>query len=196
MVGFHHKRHHEEMEEWAKLIEAIAQLLGAVVWPVAIVLGVRMIMRRHRDAFERLIDRVRSLSYPGGQVDLADLTVEQERQVEHLVERAGVESLSHEEREGIVRQLMLEAERLGGLRLLSEADLTPLEREVLDLRTSGLSRDEIAARLRLSKARVSEVLRTSRVQFGMSSELDLLHYLRRRNVPSTSATDLETPSRE
>ncbi|MFC4535277.1 helix-turn-helix transcriptional regulator [Sphaerisporangium dianthi] len=191
-----HERHHWGMDAWAKLIEAIAHLVGAIVWPVAIVVGVRMVMRRHRDAFERLIDRVRSFSYPGGQVDLADLTVEQERQVERLVEQASVESLSHEEREKAVRQLMLEAERLGSLRLLSEADLTPLERVVLDLRTNGLSRDEIAVRLNLSKAQVSGLLRTSRAQLGISGELDFLHYLRRRNAPSAADTDLGNSFRE
>ncbi|MFI7134612.1 LuxR C-terminal-related transcriptional regulator [Nonomuraea sp. NPDC050153] len=185
------------MEEWAKLIEAVAQLVGAIAWPMAIVLGVRMVMRRHRDAFERLIDRVRSVSYPGGQVDLADLTVEQEQQVERLAEQAAAETVSPGQREELVRRLTLEAERLGGLRLLSETELSSLEREVLDLRTNGLSRDEIAARLGLSKARVSEVLRQSRARLGIGSEIDFLHYLRRRNAPSPGGgADMETLPRE
>ncbi|MET7334259.1 hypothetical protein [Nonomuraea sp. NPDC005650] len=59
------------MEEWAKLIEAIGGLIGAIAWPIAIVLAVWLIMRRHRDAFGRLIDRVTSIPTPFGQFDFA-----------------------------------------------------------------------------------------------------------------------------
>ncbi|MEU7857847.1 hypothetical protein [Nonomuraea sp. NPDC049141] len=61
------------MEQWAKLIEAVGGLLTGLAWPVAVVLAVWLIMRRHNAAFGRLIDRVTSLQFPGGQIDLADL---------------------------------------------------------------------------------------------------------------------------
>ncbi|WP_433437814.1 hypothetical protein [Nonomuraea sp. CA-141351] len=40
--------------------------------------------------------------------------------------------------------------------------------------------------------RVSETLRHSRAQLGIGSELDLLHYLRRRNAPSRDDADSMT----
>ncbi|MGP4100179.1 hypothetical protein [Nonomuraea sp. KM90] len=168
------------MADWAKLIEAIAGLLGAVAWPVAIVLATRIVIRRHRLAFERLIDRVQSISYPGGQVDLGQIAIEQEHHVGALVQEASAEDLEPEQREALVRRLAREAERLGGLRLMSEADLTAHERVVLDLRTQGLSRDAIAQRLNVTKGEVSRLLDRSRIKLGFTDELAYLHYLRRR----------------
>lgn len=104
------------MEAWAKLIEAIAGLVGAVAWPVAIVVAVWLIMRRHRAAFGRLIDRVKSVSYPGGQIDLEAIESEQAAQVEVLVEQVADPQASPQQIEQGARQLAKDAENLGRVR--------------------------------------------------------------------------------
>jgi hypothetical protein len=61
----------QHVEQWSKLITAIAGLFGAGAWPLAAVFMVWWISRKHRDVFERAIDRIKSLTLPGGtQFDL------------------------------------------------------------------------------------------------------------------------------
>ncbi|MGC5010122.1 hypothetical protein ACLQ2R_05100 [Streptosporangium sp. DT93] len=112
------------MAEWAKLIEAIAGLVGAIAWPVAIVLAVWLIMQRHKAAFGRLIDRVTAVSYPGGQIDLAEIEAaklaeeeaDQEAQVAELVEQAAGEEEGQEQRREVLEALAAQAEELGRVR--------------------------------------------------------------------------------
>ncbi|WP_327585024.1 hypothetical protein OHA25_56560 [Nonomuraea sp. NBC_00507] len=106
----------EGMEQWAKLIEAIAGLVGAVAWPVAVVLAVWLIMRKHRDAFDRLLDRLKTLTYPGGQVDFDAVTEEQQHQVEVLSEQIADSDTDEMRRRQAAHQLAEEAEKLGELR--------------------------------------------------------------------------------
>uniref|UniRef100_UPI003F4930BF hypothetical protein n=1 Tax=Streptosporangium sp. CA-235898 TaxID=3240073 RepID=UPI003F4930BF len=113
------------MAEWAKLIEAIAGLVGAIAWPAAIVLAVWLMMRRHRAAFGRLIDRVTAVSYPGGQIDLAEIEAaklaeeeaDQEAQVAELVEQAAGEEEGAEQRREVLEALAKQAEELGRVRV-------------------------------------------------------------------------------
>ncbi|MFG1686993.1 hypothetical protein ACGFNP_42990 [Nonomuraea sp. NPDC049269] len=107
------------MTEWTKLIEAIASLAGALAWPIAVVVAVRLIMKHHRMAFGRLIDRVKSFSFPGGQVDLGEIEAAQEEQVEKLVEHAADPNVSEEARRDIISTLTKEAEQLGRIRTAS-----------------------------------------------------------------------------
>ncbi|RCG32010.1 hypothetical protein DQ384_05570 [Sphaerisporangium album] len=106
------------MADWAKLIEAIAGLVGAVAWPIAVVLAVWLIMRRHRDAFERLIDRVTSLSFAGGEIALAESKLdarekEQRQRVDALEEQLAGDDAPEDTRRVILRELTSEAETLG-----------------------------------------------------------------------------------
>ncbi|GAA2861594.1 hypothetical protein [Nonomuraea rubra] len=116
------------MADWAKLIEAIAGLVGAVAWPVAVVLAVWLIMRRHRTAFERLIDRVKSVSYPGGQIDLDAIESRQAAHVETLVEQVLDPDAKREDIQQIARQLAEDAEHLGRVR---QAKVDNLEAEAM-----------------------------------------------------------------
>ncbi|MFF3667222.1 hypothetical protein [Microtetraspora malaysiensis] len=104
------------MADWAKLIEAIAGLVGAVAWPTAIVLAVWLIMRRHRSAFERLIDRVKAVSYPGGQIDLTEIETQKQERVEELTQRAAAPEITEDERRETALKLAEEAEMLGAFR--------------------------------------------------------------------------------
>ena len=103
------------MAEWAKLIQAIAGLVGAVAWPVSIVLAVWLVMRRHRDAFERFVDRIRSLTYPGGQIDLGEAVDAGKARVEELAEQVATPDVAEEERREIARELARQAQRLGAI---------------------------------------------------------------------------------
>ncbi|GAB2917942.1 hypothetical protein ACFMQL_20070 [Nonomuraea fastidiosa] len=102
------------MAEWARFIDSLAGLVTAVAWPVAAVVAVRFLASRHRAAFERLLDRVTAVSYPGGQIDLA--VSEQEKQVEELAERLAGSEADPEERLQLVRRVVERAEDLGRLR--------------------------------------------------------------------------------
>ncbi|WP_091090606.1 hypothetical protein [Nonomuraea wenchangensis] len=104
------------MDEWAKLIEAIAGLVGAVAWPVAVVVAVWLIMRKHRDAFERLLDRLKTLSYPGGQVDFDAVVKEQQHRVEQLQDEVvAAVPVDGQHREAAL-QLVEESRKLGAIR--------------------------------------------------------------------------------
>ncbi|GII65620.1 hypothetical protein Skr01_57050 [Sphaerisporangium krabiense] len=93
------------MAEWAKSIESIAHLVGALAWPIAVVLAVWLLMRRHHTAFGRLIDRVKSFGFPGGQVDLGEIEAAQEDQVDKLVEQAVDPGASEDLRQNAIRSL-------------------------------------------------------------------------------------------
>lgn len=107
--------------DWAKLIEAIAGLVGAVAWPIAIVLAVWLIMRRHRDAFERFIDRVKAVSYPGGQIDLAEIEDAKKARVQELEQQLADPDADAEERRETARELANEAREWGKLSADREA---------------------------------------------------------------------------
>src|SRR5262245_24475959 len=104
------------MEDWAKLIDSIAGLVGAIAWPTAVVISAWIIMRRHRAAIERLIDRVTKVGFPGGEIDLGGAVAAQKAQVEDLERRlAGADE---EQRPEVARQLTWEAQELGRVRVL------------------------------------------------------------------------------
>ncbi|MFI6594973.1 hypothetical protein ACIBHX_01925 [Nonomuraea sp. NPDC050536] len=160
------------MADWAKLIEAIAGLVGAVAWPVAVVLAVWLVMRRHRDAFGRLIDRVSSLQFPGGQIDLNAVVEERKAEVAELVNRVAGKGLDSEELRAAARDLAEAAEGLGRARTAAEAYpwqyLSADQGRILELLSEGTSDPvEIARRLGLAPAAVSYDLRR------MYSALDL-----------------------
>ncbi|MFC5828486.1 hypothetical protein [Nonomuraea insulae] len=104
------------MGEWAKLIESLAGLVTAVAWPVAAVMAVRLLLSRHRAAFERLLDRIQAVSYPGGQIDLAITEADQRAQVEELAERLAAPETDVARRRLLARRAVEQAEHLGRLR--------------------------------------------------------------------------------
>jgi hypothetical protein len=101
------------VEQWAKLIEAIGGLVGAAAWPIAIVVAVGLIMRRHNAAFSRLIDRITSLQFPGGQIDLSEAVAAQKEQVEELAEEVASQDTDEEQRRQAAHQLAVSAADLG-----------------------------------------------------------------------------------
>ncbi|SDR22903.1 hypothetical protein SAMN04489764_4260 [Thermostaphylospora chromogena] len=103
------------MEEWARLIEAISGLVSGIAWPVAITLSVWMIIRRHREAVDRFIDRVKVVSYPGGHIDLTEIEA-QEAHVEELTKQVSSPESDEERRREVATRLAEEATKLGRLR--------------------------------------------------------------------------------
>jgi hypothetical protein len=70
------------------LIKAIAELLGAIAWPIAIVVAAFVLTRRHQHAMDRMIDRIRTFTLPGGaQIDLDELRERQEDEVAEKMEQ-------------------------------------------------------------------------------------------------------------
>ncbi|MCT9934967.1 hypothetical protein N5079_32655 [Planotetraspora sp. A-T 1434] len=68
------------------LIKAIAELLGAIAWPITVVVVSLVVLGRHREALNRLIDRIRSVAALGGQVDLDALQDRQEQELESKID--------------------------------------------------------------------------------------------------------------
>ena len=148
------------MADWAKLIEAVAALMTGLAWPVAIVVAVWLTMRRHRDAFVRLIDRVNTVQFPGGQIDLAKAEAEQLAHVEELT-RAVSTTPDTADRQQAAESLAVEAEALGRIRSYAEAEsakgtLTPLEAVALHLYEIGRNYEEIGRQLRC-RAKTAEL---------------------------------------
>ncbi|MBB5084986.1 hypothetical protein [Nonomuraea endophytica] len=102
--------------DWARLLDSAAALVSALAWPLALVLSVRLVIRRHRAAFERLVDRVKVVTYPGGQIDLAVIEASQEAQVEELAERLTRAEADDAERLRAARLIVGRAVELGRLR--------------------------------------------------------------------------------
>ena len=104
----------QRVEEWAKLIEATSGLVSGLAWPVAVVLAVWLIMRRHNAAFSRLIDRITSLQFPGGQIDLAAAAAARREEVDELAEQVANQDAA-EDRRVVVRELAASAVELGAI---------------------------------------------------------------------------------
>lgn len=132
------------MTEWARLIDSLAGLVTAVAWPVAAVMVVRFLARRHRAAFERLLDRVTAVSYPGGQIDL--VVVEQEAQVEELAGRLAGAETDPAERLRMARLAIERAEHLGRLREATWWGARYLEEGGLAQRVSQAVRTDLGHR--------------------------------------------------
>ncbi|MEU8378857.1 LuxR C-terminal-related transcriptional regulator [Streptosporangium sp. NPDC048865] len=167
-------RDDREVAEWAKLIEAIANLALALVWPAAVVFVVWLIMRRHRDAFGRLIDRVESFSLMGNEVKLAAAAaVEQEAQVEELVREISSPDTDQPQREAAARRLANEAERLGRVRAIADpaADgwdlLAPKEVVIAAMIAENHTLEEIADQLDLTNTQVQIRLKQIRRKLGV-----------------------------
>lgn len=103
----------QRVEEWAKLIEAIGGLVTGLAWPIAVVLAVWLIMRRHNAAFGRMIDRITSLQFPGGQIDLTEAVAAQREQVDELAEQVATQDASDDERRKAAQYLVEQAAGLG-----------------------------------------------------------------------------------
>ncbi|MFF4193342.1 LuxR C-terminal-related transcriptional regulator [Nonomuraea sp. NPDC001831] len=176
------------MADWAKLIEAIAGLVGAVAWPVAVVLAVWLIMRRHRDAFGRLIDRVSSLQFPGGQIDLAAVEAKQEEQVATLAGQVVSPELDAAERQDAVQDLVAAAESLGRIR--GELDktwgtLSPREQAYMDLVVQDLTDRQIAQRLGVRLSTVHTYMARVQARTGLRARAEIKEgWARYRNLES------------
>jgi DNA-binding CsgD family transcriptional regulator len=114
------------------------------------------VLRSLRVTASEVVDRVDVpaplVGVEAGSVD--DLRADLRRAMEQTVEmfRTQVEGLQAE----------LEISRLASLASIEEAELTPRQREVLQLMVSGLSTQEVADELKLNRATVLRHLRTLR----------------------------------
>ncbi|MEU5869344.1 hypothetical protein ABZ815_49835 [Nonomuraea sp. NPDC047529] len=166
------------MEAWAKLIEATGGLIGATAWPIAVVIAVWLIMRRHRDAFGRLIDRVTSLQLPGGvQIDLAA----QEAQVQDLASQVVSPELDESEREERVRELLAAAGSLAETRIRQAVlrdrvlrSLNARQIDVLTLMARGMTQEETAADIGQPKTYVTHLLAQLRSRLQVDSDQEVL----------------------
>jgi hypothetical protein len=106
-----------------EVIEAITGLLGAIAWPIATVVIVLLVLRRHREAVNRMIDRIHTFSYPGGQLEMSEIKESQQRVIE-LQAQAKDEVADPRIRREDVEKLVEEAKRLGRLEAAREGSLT------------------------------------------------------------------------
>lgn len=74
------------MDTAIRLIEAIAKLITAFAWPVAIVVGVWLVVGRQRHAFGKMMGRVKKLVFPGGEIELAEQVEEHRENIEQTAE--------------------------------------------------------------------------------------------------------------
>lgn len=72
------------MDEWIKLIEAIAKLIGSFAWPLVVAVIVWYLLRRHREAIDGMITRAESVTLPGG----VEFTMVADQAKEQVVEAA------------------------------------------------------------------------------------------------------------
>jgi hypothetical protein len=101
------------MENWAKLIDSIAGLTGPMGWPLAVVASAWLIMRRYREAIERLIDRINNMAFAGVEVNLTAAAEVQKSQVERLAEQVVATNADEEERREAAKRLAVQAEQYG-----------------------------------------------------------------------------------
>ncbi|MUN41432.1 hypothetical protein [Actinomadura litoris] len=107
------------MDNWIKLIEAIAKLIGSFAWPLAVLTLVIFILKRHRDAVDSVFARMTSLTLPGGiEMSMEQKLAEQEQQVIEAAER--VAEAPPNEREPALQLLVEETDRHRRLQELSE----------------------------------------------------------------------------
>ena len=74
------------MDTAIRFIEATAKLIAAFAWPVAIIVGVGLVVGKQRDAVRRMFDRITKVSYPGGEAQLAAEAHQQDSTVEKIEE--------------------------------------------------------------------------------------------------------------
>lgn len=98
------------MDNWIKLIEAIAKLVGSFAWPLAAGIIVIYLLKRHRTAVDGVFTRMTSVSLPGGiELGMQDQVEGQEQRVVEAAER--VATTPPEERAPAIEELITEAER-------------------------------------------------------------------------------------
>ncbi|GAA4579755.1 hypothetical protein GCM10023194_06170 [Planotetraspora phitsanulokensis] len=119
------------MDDWAKVIDSIAGLVDAIAWPLAVIVAVWLIMRRHRNAIERLIDRITKVGFPGGEIDLSGVIAGKEAQVEELEQEVVAPDRDEEERREAARRLAAEAEELGRIREIRTVYVDPSRLDAL-----------------------------------------------------------------
>ncbi|MBF8193041.1 hypothetical protein ITP53_46695 [Nonomuraea sp. K274] len=118
------------MADWAKLIEAVAGLVGAVAWPAAFAVAVWLVMRRHKDAVARLIDRLEQIMLPGGlEIHLKVAEQQARDDIQSLVERAATELDPHARKQA-AEELAERAEELGALGILSRGPWVEAEPDI------------------------------------------------------------------
>lgn len=107
------------MDNAIKLIEAIAKLIGSFSWPLAVILIGLYLLRRHRNAVDRALDRMDSLTFPGGlEMTMGEKIDDQDQQV---IEAAGkVVEAAPEEQGAALAELREETIRGEMLRRLAK----------------------------------------------------------------------------
>ncbi|MEU6709982.1 hypothetical protein ABZ897_00770 [Nonomuraea sp. NPDC046802] len=122
------------MADWAKLIEAIAGLLGTVAWPTAVAIMVWLVLRRQHGAVTRFIDRLEEILLPGGAgLRLKAVVQETRDEVQELVEQVTTES-DPRRRQQAAQELAERAEQLGMLGIIRRGNALTAEP---DIRTEG-----------------------------------------------------------
>jgi hypothetical protein len=129
------------MDDWAKLLTAVAAVLGAVAWPLALFLTALLFREVLRSAINRIpsmLDRVKTASIAGVKVELervADAETE---------EKAGKVTPNQKE---VAARIAVEKSDLGSQPLLKELDRLCLEFDALrrdfpsgDIRTRAMTR--------------------------------------------------------
>jgi hypothetical protein len=102
--------------DWTKAIEASAGVLSSLAWPAAGVVMLRMVLKRYHKGIGGLIDRIKSVSYPGGEVQLLEIAAEEKRaEVKVLTEQAAAPDVDEETRRRTVSELVDKAEVYGQL---------------------------------------------------------------------------------
>lgn len=99
------------MDSAVKLIDAIADLLGAIAWPAAVAVIAIYVLRGHRDAVGGVFDRAKSVVLPGGaQIDLYEKLERQSEQ--HVIDAANrVADVPPEEQRSAAEDLLKEFTR-------------------------------------------------------------------------------------
>lgn len=187
------------MDKVIRLIEAIAKLLGAVAWPVAVLAVAVLVLRRHRAAVDRAVDRLKSIALPGGtSLELSEVLAEQRKIVEavkgevlaeiEMSAARGVttsETASRETRELDLGRLVSEARLMGRLEELALA--------FSDDDPGGISRDKLEQELAKARWRLggSKFLK----DHAEAYERELCERLK-RNDPFAQELDLEIAHRQ
>jgi hypothetical protein len=111
--------------DWTKVIEAGVGVISSLAWPAAAVVMLRMVLKRYRDGIGRLIDRVKTVTYPGGQVDLLEAAEGKRAEVASLVEQVAAGDADEESRRAAGAELAVKAEQVGKISALAWLRLHP-----------------------------------------------------------------------
>ncbi|WP_406736813.1 hypothetical protein [Thioclava sp. GXIMD4215] len=158
------------MDNWAKLLTAVAAVLSAVAWPLALFLTALLFRDALRSAIERIpsmLDRVKTASIAGVQVELERVADAEKK------DKAGKVTPNQKE---VAARIMVEKNDLGSQPLLKELDRLCLEFDRLrrnlpsgDIRTRAMTR--IVVQMRSLSPSLLEFLDTYKGSGSQGSRL-------------------------